>query len=537
MNLIYGDIKIPVDFSEKCDNKAIEITDKFIKTNKDLKNIGKYSIRIFKKSVDARNRDKIFYIYKTCVEFENEKALYLLNNTEKFTLTQYTVPDFPKFSDAPKEKICVCGFGPCGMFAALLLARAGLCPLVFEKGGSIEDRKRDVENFWKHGKLNPSSNVQFGEGGAGTFSDGKLMTRINDEYCRFVIETFIKHGADEKIRYIAKPHVGTDKLCEIVKSIRKEIISLGGEVCFNSEVTAINRDVSGKAVSVTVNNSDEIPVSAVFLAPGHSARDMFKYLLASGYDIIPKKFSVGLRIEHLKHDIDYALYGKFCEKYDMPSGEYALSRKYGERGVYTFCMCPGGSVVASASDYNQIVTNGMSFSARDGVNSNSAVAVSILEKDYGSTVMGAIEFQHNIEKNAFVMGGNDYSAPVQTLKGFMSGKVCDLSSRILPSYTGKVKPSRADSLFPEYVTKNLRYALSAFDNNIKGFASDDAVITAPETRTSSPVRIVRDANYAASGCLNVFPCGEGAGYAGGITSAAVDGIRVAMSYMQRLISE
>lgn len=534
MKFIYGDIKIPVNFSQTCDAQAIEATHSFVKSNTVLSGLGKYTVSLFKRSVDARKKDNVCYVYKTCIEFENVVDFLKLPEIKNTTVLNVTKPKFPKFLKAPDKPICVCGFGPCGMFCALLLARAGLRPLVLEKGSSIEKRKKDVELLWTKGVLNEKSNVQFGEGGAGTFSDGKLMTRINDPLCNFVIETFAKYGADPKITYLSKPHVGTDKLCEIVKNIREEIISLGGSCLFDSEITAINRDSKGNVSSVVINNGEEIEVSALFLAPGHSARGLFEHLLKNNFDIVSKNFSVGMRIEHLKKDIDYAMYGTFCEKYDMPAAEYSLSQKYGQRGAYSFCMCPGGTVVASASENGQIVTNGMSYSGRDGVNSNSAIAVSIMQSDFGATPMGAIEFQQKIENDAFVLAGSDSSAPIQTFGDFLNGTIKSEPSEIMPTYTGKTKLCRIDSLLPEYVTKLSRLAICAFDKQIKGFANSKAVITAPETRTSSPVRIMRNENYCATGTTNIFPCGEGAGYAGGITSAAVDGMRAAIAYMDNL---
>jgi len=333
---------------------------------------------------------------------------------------------------------------------------------------------------------------------------------------------------------LAKPHIGTDNLRSIVKSIRREIISLGGKVCFNACLTDIKRYSHGEVTSVIVNNNDEINCSALFLCIGHSARDTVLSLMDKGINIQPKPFSVGVRIEHLQKNIDSALYGKFASCSSLGAASYTLSSKIGGRAVYTFCMCPGGVVVASASDNGQIVTNGMSYYARDGKNANSAIAVSIDTSDYGNTVSGAIEFQENIERKAFSVAGGDGTAPIQLLGDLFDGVSKHEPSAVEPTYTGKVALRNAADVFPKFIIDSLSLGCKSFEREISGFSDRNAVLTFPETRTSSPVRIPRNEIYLANGCLNLFPCGEGAGYAGGITSAAVDGLRAAMSFINNL---
>ena len=422
--------------------------------------------------------------------------------------------------------------GPAGLFSALLLAEHGYAPIIIDRGDCVEKRCAVNADFIENGALDTESNIQFGAGGAGTFSDGKLMTRINDAKISYVLRRLCDFGAPEEIRTAAKPHIGTDMLVGVVDRILKHIEKLGGQVIYRCRLDAIKENKDNTLTALT--SRGEIPCSAMILAVGHSARDTYKMLIDSGYAVVAKAFSVGVRIEHLRSDIDRALYGDYAGHPALGAAEYHLSDTTEDRGVYTFCMCPGGQIVAGASEEGGVVVNGMSNYARDGRNSNSAINVSVNKSDYGDTPMGAIEFQRNIERLAFVAGGADYFAPVQTLGDFMSGRAGTEPSRIIPTYRdGRVRTARVDKLFPSFVTEGFKRGFCSFDRKINGFAVKDAIITGVETRTSAPVRILRTEEMTALGHSLVYPCGEGAGYAGGITSSAVDGLRTALAVMAR----
>ena len=486
---------------------------------------------VYKKSIDARDKKNIFLIYTIAFRVADDFCFTSKISGVDFT-TVYNEYPFSEHRKKSEQRPVVVGFGPSGMFCALALAKAGLRPIVLERGDDVDTRAQRVNLYWTDGKLDTDSNVQFGEGGAGTFSDGKLLTRISDKLCHYVLSELVRHGAPDEIMYLAKPHIGTDNLRRVVKSIRNEIINLGGQVIFRSCLTGIVSDSSGRVNELIVNGTDSICCDSLFLCIGHSARDTVKTLMSCGVYIEPKPFSVGVRIEHLQEDIDTALYGDFAGAPSLGKAQYTLSRKFDNRAVYSFCMCPGGVVVASASEQGQIVTNGMSYYARDGLNANSAIAVSVDTSDYGNTVDNAIKFQQEIEMNAFALAGSDGTAPIQLLGDFFAEKCCNEPKRILPTYTGKTAVRSADSVFPEFVTRNLRKGIALFERDIDGFCVNDAVLTFPETRTSSPVRIKRASNFLAEGFSNLYPCGEGAGYAGGITSAAVDGLRAAIAYLE-----
>ena len=519
-----------------------------------------FSYKIVKKSVDSRHKPDIFIVYSVDVTvrdsagraldgFAEEKLINKVNNNNIMLskTVKYAEPKPIRSRDGKRP--VVVGFGPAGMFCALMLARAGYRPIVIERGEAVEDRMKSVNDFWNGGKLNTESNAQFGEGGAGTFSDGKLNTQVKEVYGRIskVLEIFVEHGADESITYDAKPHIGTDRLVDIVRSIRKEIDSLGGEVRFNTKLVDIdieeykdtNGDMGKKVSSITVltseknagqeNNKPEvIPCDCLVLAIGHSARDTF-YMLKDKLAMEQKAFAVGLRIEHKQELINIHEFGDGKYKNYMPAS-YKLTHKASNgRGVYSFCMCPGGYVVNASSEEGRLAVNGMSYSGRDSENSNSALIVTVDGKDFGSDdVLAGIEFQRRLEKKAFELG--DGRIPVQRFGDFKDNVVTSeqalKNNSVKPCIKGAYKAANLRELLPDALCDALVEGVTGFDRQIPGYASPDAVFAGVESRTSSPVRINRDEKLQALGIDGIYPCGEGAGYAGGITSAAVDGIKV-----------
>ena len=432
--------------------------------------------------------------------------------------------------------IVIAGFGPAGMFCALTLCEFGYKPVVLERGAAMDERIAAVEGYWKSGSLDPRTNVQFGEGGAGTFSDGKLTTRINDPLCSRVLDKLCEFGAPKEILIKAKPHIGTDLLRGVVKRLRNRIIELGGTVRFLSPLEKLDLR-SGKIRSVTTNG-ESLECGALVLAIGHSAHDTFEMLLNSGVQLIPKPFSVGARIEHLQSDLDKALYGKYAGHPNLPPAEYALSYRDNakDRAVYTFCMCPGGFVVASASSNGTIVTNGMSNFDRAGTNANSAVLVSVSREDFGTSPLSGVDFIHRLETKAYEMGavrGRNGSAPAMLTREFIGNGGALSLGRVTPTYPLGVESANLRELFPDYVSDFLTQGIERFERQIHGFSDSDSILTAIETRSSSPVRIPRGDDFTALNCDNLYPCGEGAGYAGGIMSAAVDGIKTAIRIMER----
>lgn len=503
---------------------------------------------IHRRSIDARRRGGkdptfVFSVNVSCrVSDKKLERLKALRGIEIIHREPLVIPR-AKSDIRP----VIVGFGPAGMFAALILAESGMRPIVIERGANVKERQAAVDRFMRTGVLDTSTNIQFGAGGAGTFSDGKLVTRINDPICRYVLEKFHEFGAPEEILTLAKPHVGTDRLLDVVGNIEKRVTELGGEIRFLTRLDDM-RINNGKVESITVEDNNgryDLKTDALILAVGHSARDTFDMLSGKGIDMTTKPFSVGVRVEHLQADLDHSLYGKFADMSDkysrplLPHAEYNVSWREKQqglvsdtaRGVYSFCMCPGGEVVAATSEEGGVVTNGMSRYARDGRNGNSAIAVSVLPEDIGKDWKKAIEFQRMIERSAFRAGGNDYSAPVETLGDFLSGKTSRFTepSRVVPTYmNGKYRLCDIGGIFPGFVTDMLKKGFRRFGGMIKGFDMPEAVLTGAETRTSSPVRIPRNDGFTTSKVGNLYPCGEGAGYAGGITSAAVDGIRTAI---------
>ncbi|MDQ2087348.1 hypothetical protein RBH29_13020 [Herbivorax sp. ANBcel31] len=518
MKIIVHNLKMSLDYTmddlKKAVCKKIRISEKYFN-----------SFRIVKESVDARKKPNIHIVFSVVVEIEKEIKLPSSNDIRVLK----DIPSKPIIYGDKKlnERPIVVGSGPAGLFASLILAQNGYKPLLLERGESVEKRTQIVNSFWTDGKLDKESNVQFGEGGAGTFSDGKLTTRINDRRSGIVLDEFYKSGAPEKILFKAKPHIGSDILKEVVLNMRKRIIEFGGEVRFNSKITEFlikDNRVSG----VKVNHCEKISSQLVVLAVGHSARDTFKSLFNSGVKFIQKPFSIGVRIEHPQQLINMARYGEASKHPRLGAADYQMFKKFSDRTVYSFCMCPGGVVVASASEPETIVTNGMSEFSRDKQNANSALVVSVGPDDFESShPLAGIEFQRKWERLAFKCGGGNYSAPIQKLGDFLNDRETRKLGGVKPSYTGETVFSDINLCLPSYVTASLKKSIDFFDSKIKGFGIEDAILTGVETRTSSPVRIVRDDKLEAVGINGLYPAGEGAGYAGGIVSAAVDGIKIA----------
>ncbi len=482
------------------------------------------SFKVLKQSIDARKKN-ISFVYSVLVTLKSEKNIAKNNDIlfipdeEKKEIIYGT----KKLSNRP----VVIGAGPCGLFCALTLARHGYNPILIERGAAVDERTKAVHTFWNDKKLDSDSNVQFGEGGAGTFSDGKLTTRINDRKIEEVLSDFVKFGACDDILYKAKPHIGTDILSKVVKNMREEIISLGGEVRFNTKLDKIHLS-NNKINKITLSTGDELLCDVLCLAIGHSARDTYEMLFNLGIDMIVKPFSVGVRIEHLRKDIDTSMYGDFAGHPALGAASYQLSYRNGNDRCYSFCMCPGGTVVAAASEENTVVTNGMSYHARDMENSNAALCVNVDENDFkSSSPLSAIRFQKELEKAAFFSGGKSYKAPAQTVGDFLKNRKTKDFGKITPSFTCGVTPADLRECLPLKVSDTLSDALLYFDTKIKGYAKEEAVLTGIETRTSAPVRILRNENLESTSAFGLYPCGEGAGYAGGIMSAAVDGINVA----------
>ena len=485
-------------------------------------------LTVVRQSIDARKKDDVHYVYTVEVDLPDEASVLKTAPGKNVTLTErlpYTFPEARRRSSLPPV---VVGMGPAGLFAALFLARHGFPCVVLERGQDVDRRTLDVGDFWATGALDEASNVQFGEGGAGTFSDGKLTTGTHDPRISAVLDALVEAGAPADVKYSHKPHVGTDVLRQVVKTIRKELITLGCDVRFGHKLTGLT--VSGGALAGAEVEGPQgrylLAADTLILAPGHSARDTFAMLQKAGVPMEQKKFAIGVRIEHLQRDISLQQYGPSWER--LPPSDYKLACHLPSgRSAFTFCVCPGGQVVAAASQQGGVVTNGMSHRARDGVNINGGLLVGVGPEDFpGGDVLAGVRFQETWEQAAFRLGGGGFAAPVQRVEDFLRQKPSEGPGSIRPTYRPGVAWTELSGCLPGYVTDTLRQSLPLLDRKLHGFAAPDAVLTGVETRSSSPVRILRGEDYQ-SALRGLYPCGEGAGYAGGIVSAAVDGIRVA----------
>jgi len=506
-----------------------------------------FTLTVTKRSLDARKGRPFLYVWAVEVHFndkEKEKKIYRDRKRYAPAVIEYIEKEeayaFPYSACQAAARPVVAGFGPAGIFCALMLARCGLNPIVVERGGSVDERVKAVETFFRRQILDENCNIQFGEGGAGTFSDGKLNTLIKDKNYRgyFVLNEFVKAGAPADILYINKPHIGTDRLREVVKNIRNEIIALGGEVLFNTALKDIyieNSRICGILCADSAGRQFEIKTDTVFLGTGHSARDVFALLAKKGVPMERKPFSVGVRIEHLQSEIDKTQYRNYAGSPCLPAADYKLvfHTKNG-RALYTFCMCPGGTVVAASSEKGGVVTNGMSYHARDGENANSALLVAVQPQDLPSdSLFAGVELQRQLERKAFELGGGSYKAPCQLVGDFFERKATTTFGRVKPTYPCGVTGAVLHELFPSFVTETLREGILGMDALLKGFAAPDAALTAPESRSTSPIRILRGGDMQ-SEVRGLYPIGEGAGYAGGIMSAAIDGIKAAESYCAKI---
>lgn len=517
--LLLSQFKVPVS-----ENETDALKKKIIKELR-IKETELVSLQILRRSVDARKKDQVFFVYNVAIETSVKDNL-LLKKKYKFQLEPYK----KKVYTIPKAKresgdIVIIGAGPAGLFAAYYFALAGLKPILLERGRDVDSRKKDIEEFWKTGVLNTKSNVQFGEGGAGTFSDGKLNTLVKDEKGRnrFVLETFVKFGAPEEILYDYKPHIGTDILISVIKNLREELLRLGVDIRFETKVDDFII-TQGRIISLVTENRETIPCKHVVLAIGHSARDTFYKLYDKRVKMTAKEFAVGLRIEHERSFIDQHQYGSYADI--LGSAPYKLACKLNNgRGVYSFCMCPGGYVVNSSSEEKHLVVNGMSYSKRDGKNSNSAIVVSVGEKEFDMNhPLAAIEYQRKLERLAYELGQG--KIPQQLFGDFLSRKASKGFGGFDSAHKGNAAFADLNPLFSEEIRDSFVAGMELFDKKMKGFYNEEAILSGVESRTSSPIRIVRNADFM-SDVKGLYPCGEGAGYAGGITSAAMDGLKVA----------
>ncbi|WP_425059857.1 hypothetical protein SCACP_04790 [Sporomusa carbonis] len=493
-------------------------------------------IVIIRRAVDARRKNNINFVYTIEVDVKIPPGQVLARLSADKDVTLVVPPaqeDIVPGDKLLQSRPVVAGAGPAGLFAAYMLAKFGYRPLLIERGRDVDRRARDIADFWRTGQLDEVSNVQFGEGGAGTFSDGKLTTRVTDPRMAEVLDIMVAAGAPPEIKYLHRPHIGTDRLRKVVKNIRSQVIDMGGQVEFEARLSAIETK-AGKLAGITINDNRYLPCDALFLAIGHSARDTYQMLHLANIAIEAKPFAVGVRIEHPQELIDKAQYGVAAGHPKLGAADYALvyQDKASGRAAYSFCMCPGGLVVAAASEAGGVVTNGMSLYSRDSGLANSALVVNVNPADYGPHVLDGIEFQRCYERLAFALGGRNYTAPAQTVGDFLTGKSGNTKYLVLPSYRPAVKPADLRQCLPDFVASTLAKALPDFGRKIRGFDHPAAVLTGVETRTSAPVRIIRSQDFVSVNTAGLYPIGEGAGYAGGIMSAALDGMNAAISFIR-----
>ncbi len=516
MQIVIGSVSMPIRHTEE---DVIRAAQEIVR----LRHIPAKDFWIYKQSLDARRKNRIHYQYSVVATVPEGTVC---DGVAWRPFTDAGDLEIPKSSQT-KQRPVVVGTGPCGLFAAYILAKAGNPPLVLERGESVDERTKTVEVFWRGGKLNPESNVQFGEGGAGTFSDGKLNTRISDPRQRFVLKTFAEHGAPADILYRAKPHIGTDKLKGVVRSMREEILRLGGEVRFSACLTGIKTQ-NGRLTEIEVNHSEAIPCDTLILAIGHSSRDTYTMLKNAGVFMESKAFAAGVRVEHSQAMMDILQYGS--DALGLPAADYRLVYNGKERSCYSFCMCPGGQVVNASSEPGHLVVNGMSEYRRDGKNANSALVVPVRPEDWESfDVLGGMEFQRKYEALAYQLCGG--KAPVQLTRDFLADKPSKDLGKVTPSFTGKWQFGELKNCLPGFITEYLRLGLADFERKMPGFAMGDGILTGVEMRTSAPVRILRSSEMESVNVKGLYPAGEGAGYAGGIVSAAVDGIKAALTIL------
>ncbi len=522
--VIVSDVKMPVAHTEE---------EVFAKVAKLLKKHGAIPKRmtVYKKSLDARRKNDIHFLYSVAAEVEGRLSETANPKIRSFNDAPVLDIDDLRAKTKPDKKVVIVGSGPCGLFAAYILAYCGVSVTVLERGADVDRRSAAVEKFWRFGVLDPDTNIQFGEGGAGTFSDGKLNTRIGDPLQRFVLEIFVRCGAPKEILYQAKPHIGTDYLKICVKNLRKEIESLGGRVLFDSCMTDIDIR-NDKVVGAKVNNSQYIECDALIAALGHSSRDTYEMLYNHGVRMEQKPFAAGVRIEHSREFINKMQYGNSADSEHLPTADYRLAYNGEKRSCYSFCMCPGGVVVNASSEPEHLVVNGMSYHHRMADNSNSALVVTVRPEDFeGTSQLAGIEFQRKYEALAYKTARG--KGPVQLAADFIKDKLSDRFNGVSPSFTGETEFVDLRACLPDFIFETLKEGLTDFNHKIKGFSEDGAILTGVEMRTSAPLRIVRDANFESVSHKGLFPAGEGAGYAGGIMSAAIDGIKAAIQITQR----